>query len=77
MVTSYRFLLPQLYIDSLKGKKSPKAIRAALNKLPTGSEAYDCAYKDAMKRIQGQLPDKEELAKQFFYGQHVQKTINH
>ncbi|OBT47113.1 hypothetical protein VE00_03058 [Pseudogymnoascus sp. WSF 3629] len=58
------FLLAQLHLDSLKGKKSPKAIRATLNKLPTGSEAYDYAYKDAMERIEGQLPDEEELAKQ-------------
>ena len=64
VLTSYRFLLAQLHLDSLKGKKSPKAIRAALNKLSTGSEAYDYAYKDAMERIEGQLPDEEELAKQ-------------
>ncbi|KAH6696629.1 ankyrin repeat protein, partial [Leptodontidium sp. MPI-SDFR-AT-0119] len=48
----------------LEGKKSPKAIRNALKKLPTGSEAYDSAYKDAMERIEGQLADEEELAKQ-------------
>jgi hypothetical protein len=35
-----------------------------LKKLPTGSEAYDHAYKDAMERIEGQLIDQEELAKQ-------------
>jgi hypothetical protein len=35
-----------------------------LKKLPTGSEAYDHAYKDAMERIEGQLIDEEELAKQ-------------
>jgi hypothetical protein len=35
-----------------------------LKKLPTGSEAYDHAYKDAMERIEGQLMDEEELAKQ-------------
>jgi len=62
--TSYRFLLAQLYLDSLKGKKSLKAIRTALNNLPTGSKAYDYAYKDAMERIEGQLLDEEELAKQ-------------
>jgi ankyrin repeat protein len=31
--------------------------------LPTGSEAYDYAYKDAMMRIEGQVEDQEELAK--------------
>jgi hypothetical protein len=59
-----RFLLAQLHLDSLKAKKSPKAIRIALKKLPTGSEAYDNAYKDAMERIGGQLSDEEALAKQ-------------
>lgn len=42
------FLLAQLHLDSLVGKRSPKAVRAALNKLPSGSNAYDHAYKDAM-----------------------------
>jgi hypothetical protein len=64
MLISLRFLLVQLYLDLLKGKKSPKAIRIALKKLPTGSEAYDHAYKDAMERIEGQLIDEEDLAKQ-------------
>jgi ankyrin repeat protein len=59
-----RFLLAQLHLDSLKGKRSPKAISIALTKLPTGSEAYDYAYKDAMERIEGQLSGEEELAKQ-------------
>ena len=57
-------MLAQLHLDSLKGKKSPKAIRTALKRLLTGSEAYDRAYKDAMERIEGQLADEEELAKQ-------------
>ncbi|KAF2181001.1 hypothetical protein K469DRAFT_692519 [Zopfia rhizophila CBS 207.26] len=58
------FLLAQLHLNLLKGKKSPKAIRTALEKLPTGSEAYDYAYKDAMERIEGQLADEEKLVKQ-------------
>jgi hypothetical protein len=36
-----RFLLAQLHLDSLIGKRSPKAIKAALGKLPKGLEAYD------------------------------------
>jgi ankyrin repeat protein len=60
----HRFLLAQLHLDSLKGKRSPKAVRTALKNLPTGSEAYDYAYKDAMERIEGQLADEKELAKQ-------------
>ncbi|KAH7113480.1 hypothetical protein B0J13DRAFT_533856 [Dactylonectria estremocensis] len=58
------FLLAQLHLDSLIGKMSPKAIRVALTKLPSGSEAYDQAYKDAMERIEGQVTGQEELAKQ-------------
>ncbi|RYP64313.1 hypothetical protein DL771_008815 [Monosporascus sp. 5C6A] len=58
------FLLAQLHLDSLTGKRSPKAIRESLVKLPAGSEAYDRAYQNAMERIQGQVSDQEELAKQ-------------
>ncbi len=61
---STRFLLAQLYLESLTGKKSPKAIRTSLENLATGSRAYDYAYKDAMERINGQIKDQEELAKQ-------------
>ncbi|KIW18445.1 hypothetical protein PV08_02733 [Exophiala spinifera] len=58
------FLLAQLHLDSLIGKRSPKAIRSALERLPKGSEAYDEAYCAAMKRIEGQISDSETLAKQ-------------
>ncbi|KAI0887892.1 uncharacterized protein GGS22DRAFT_197834 [Annulohypoxylon maeteangense] len=58
------FLLAQLHLDSLTGKRSPKAVRTALAKLSTGSEAYDYAYQSAMERIEGQGPDRRELAKQ-------------
>jgi hypothetical protein len=43
---------------------APKAIRTTLQKLPTGSDAYDHAYRNAMERIRGQVKDQEELAKQ-------------
>ena len=46
------------------GKKAPKAIRTALQKLPTGCDACDHAYRDALERIGGQVKDQEELAKQ-------------
>lgn len=59
-----RFLLAKLHLDSLKGKTSPKAIRIALAKLVTGSDAYDYAYKDAMERIKGQLKGQAKLAMQ-------------
>ncbi|KAJ5381577.1 uncharacterized protein N7496_004005 [Penicillium cataractarum] len=58
------FLLAQLYLNSLVGKRSPKAIRSALKGLSSDTQRYDSAYDDAMKRIQGQVPDKSELALQ-------------
>jgi ankyrin repeat protein len=51
-------------LHSLIGKRSAKTIRTALEKLPSGTKAYDHAYKDAMDRIEGQIADQEELAKQ-------------
>jgi len=59
-----RFLLAQLHLNSLKGKRAPTAIREALKKLPTGTDSYDLAYSDAMVRIEGQLPDEKALAKE-------------
>ncbi|KAI1421745.1 hypothetical protein F5Y12DRAFT_687267 [Xylaria sp. FL1777] len=56
------FLLAQLHLDSLRGKRSARAIRNALSELPKGSEAYDAAYTDAINRIKGQLPDQRDLA---------------
>ncbi|KAF4630324.1 hypothetical protein G7Y89_g7821 [Cudoniella acicularis] len=58
------FLLAQLHLDSLKGKRSPKAIRTALTKLASGTDAYDQAYNEAMERIEGQLTDQKLLANQ-------------
>jgi hypothetical protein len=63
-LTFPRFLLAQLHLNSLEGKTSAKAIKAALKRLPTGSEAYDSAYKEAMERIEGQIADSRKLAKQ-------------
>lgn len=59
-----RFLLAQLHLDSLRGKRSPKAVRIALEKLSKGSNAYDAAYHDAMTRINGQITDEAMLAHQ-------------
>ncbi|KAK8000389.1 hypothetical protein PG990_012989 [Apiospora arundinis] len=58
------FLLAQLHLNSLKGKRSPKAVRAALQKLANGSNAYDIAYHDSMTRINGQIPDQKLVAHQ-------------
>ncbi|KAE8165265.1 hypothetical protein BDV40DRAFT_297588 [Aspergillus tamarii] len=57
------FLLAQLHLDSLVGKMSPKALRNAMKRLPTGTDAVNSAYKNAMSRIKGQVADQVELAK--------------
>ncbi|OBT86225.1 hypothetical protein VE02_05891 [Pseudogymnoascus sp. 03VT05] len=62
MSRNFRFLLAHLQLDSLIGKRSPKAVRTALKSLPSGSNAYDDAYKDAMIRMEGQLLDQKDLA---------------
>jgi hypothetical protein len=61
---SIRFLLAQLHLDSLTGKRAPKAIRATLKNLTIGYGAYDHAYEDAIGRINGQIKDQKDLAKQ-------------
>ncbi|KAK6510310.1 hypothetical protein TWF481_005026 [Arthrobotrys musiformis] len=58
------FLLAQLYLNSLIGKKSCKAVRKALSQLSAGPGSYDRAYNDTMERILGQQTDCAELAKQ-------------
>ncbi|KAE8331625.1 hypothetical protein BDV39DRAFT_189592 [Aspergillus sergii] len=57
------FLLAQLHLDSLVGKMSPKSLRNALKRLPTGTDAVNSAYKNVMNRIEGQVADQIELAK--------------
>jgi hypothetical protein len=59
-----RFLLAQLHLDSLIGKRSSKAIKITLKKLPKKLDAYDQAYREAMERIKGQALNTEFLAKQ-------------
>jgi ankyrin repeat protein len=61
---STRFLLAKLYLESLIGTRSPKAVQIALKNLVTGSAAYDYAYKDAMERINGQVKHQKDLAKE-------------
>ncbi|KAI1758603.1 hypothetical protein GGR53DRAFT_235544 [Hypoxylon sp. FL1150] len=56
------FLLAQLHLHSLRGKRSRKAVREALSNLARGSDAYDTAYNDAMERIKCQLSDQRDLA---------------
>ncbi|KAH7073997.1 ankyrin repeat-containing domain protein, partial [Paraphoma chrysanthemicola] len=58
------FLLAKLHVESLVGKRSIKAVRTTLQRLVTGSDAYDSAYTAAMERIERQIADQAELAKQ-------------
>ncbi|KAI0412872.1 ankyrin repeat-containing domain protein [Xylaria grammica] len=58
------FLLAQLYVNSLEGKRSIKAVRGALKDLRTGCSAYDTVYSSALQRIEDQVKDARELAKQ-------------
>lgn len=66
LMCMFRFLLAQLHLESLLGTTTVKSVRKALARLPTGSDkmVYDRAYKDAMDRIRGQMPDQKDLALQ-------------
>ncbi|PQE07749.1 Ankyrin repeat protein [Rutstroemia sp. NJR-2017a BVV2] len=54
------FLLAKFHLESLRGMRSPKAMKTALMKLPTG---YDVAYKSTMERVHSQEKQQVELAK--------------
>ncbi|GLA41419.1 hypothetical protein AnigIFM63309_009509 [Aspergillus niger] len=56
------FLLAQLHLDSLEGKLSVTAIQRALKQLPSGTDAYNIAYEEAMERIIGKTAGEKELA---------------
>ncbi|KAG6357440.1 hypothetical protein INS49_013317 [Diaporthe citri] len=62
--TQGMFLLAKLHIDSLKDKRTLKAMRSTLGTLPSGSSAYDTAYDGAMKRISDQSESDYKLAQQ-------------
>lgn len=57
-------MLAQLHLQSLIGNKSPKALKLALQKLPSGSDVYSQVYDEVMARIESQDIDSRELAKQ-------------
>lgn len=64
LANSLRFLLAQLYVDMLVGKRSRAALRTALKGLrkasaisPNGPSALDEAYNKALERIQRQRGD--------------------
>ncbi|KAF8218034.1 ankyrin repeat-containing domain protein [Mycena galopus ATCC 62051] len=53
------FLLAKLHLDSLSTKNTVKAVREALNSLPT---ELDSTYNEAMERIEHQNEDDRQLA---------------
>lgn len=56
------FLLARLHVDSLRSKRTIKAVKVALQHLPQGSDAYNDTYEDAMTRIYAQPDDDRTLA---------------
>lgn len=62
--TQGMFLLAKLHLDSLKDKRTIKAMRSTLEVLPSGSSAYDAAYAWAMKRIREQSQSDYALTQQ-------------
>ena len=58
------FLLAQLHVESLTDRTTPKAVKSALETLPTGSDALNFAYSQAMQRVEAQKPGFRSLAKQ-------------
>ncbi|GAM38758.1 hypothetical protein TCE0_033f09754 [Talaromyces pinophilus] len=56
------FLLAKLHLDSLEDKINLTQVEHALEKLPSGSDAYDQAYEEAMERVQGQKRGFRDLA---------------
>ncbi|OQE41325.1 hypothetical protein PENCOP_c005G07298 [Penicillium coprophilum] len=60
------FLLAQLHLESLIGRRSAKSTRAALKELSKGFDdhTYGKAYRNAISRVQGQLGEQTDLAMQ-------------
>ncbi|KAF5547833.1 ankyrin repeat [Fusarium napiforme] len=57
------FLLARLHLDSLRDKLRRKDVLKALENLPTGAEALNIAYTEAIERIDSQRPGCRDLAK--------------
>ncbi|QKX64081.1 uncharacterized protein TRUGW13939_11254 [Talaromyces rugulosus] len=56
------FLLAQLYLHSLVGKISPRAIKSRPNDRISSSKTYDSAYDNVIDRINGQVTDLKNMA---------------
>lgn len=50
-------------MDSFQIRLTVKRIKEDLQSLPTGLDAYDVAYRDAMERIYGQEEESRECAR--------------
>ena len=62
-LTTGRFLLARLHVDSLLDKRTIKDVKTSLENLTKGAAALDVAYTDALQRIEGQLEGDRELAR--------------
>ncbi|KAN0072342.1 hypothetical protein V8E54_009271 [Elaphomyces granulatus] len=62
-----RFLLAQLYINSLTDKVTEKQIDTALDNMTMGKEGLDKAYDDTVNRIENQQQGIRELAKNMLF----------
>ncbi|KAN0068811.1 hypothetical protein V8E54_012980 [Elaphomyces granulatus] len=62
-----RFLLAQLYINSLTDKVTEKQIDTALDNMKMGKEGLDKAYDDTVNRIENQQQGIRELAKNMLF----------
>ena len=58
------FLLAQLQAESRTDKTSPKAVRKAIEKLPTGSDALHITYSQAKQRVEAQKLGFKNLTEQ-------------
>ncbi|KAK7966055.1 uncharacterized protein PG986_000332, partial [Apiospora aurea] len=58
------FLFARLYLESLQGKGSPKAVQVAIRTFERGSISFDAVYDNTMDRIDNQIADQKKLALQ-------------
>jgi ankyrin repeat protein len=59
-----RFFLAELYINSLTPLPTKGHVKDALRKLKKGAIGLNALYKDTMERIENQIPERREVAKQ-------------
>lgn len=72
-LTSLRFLLAQLHLDFLVGKRPRKATRAALNNLPSGPTRTTMHTRMQWFESKDKEPNKRSLLSRSYHGSLVQK----